>query len=55
MQMNWRIGLAAQSTTFNVDKIYLDAFAQVNAAGGDRYPSVNEAIDRHSCLKEVLL
>ena len=30
----------------NVDKIYLDAFAQVNAAGGDRYPSVNEAIDR---------
>ncbi|MEC8627536.1 MAG: type IX secretion system sortase PorU [Bacteroidota bacterium] len=32
--------------SLNVDKIYLDAFAQVNAAGGDRYPSVNEAIDR---------
>ena len=36
----------ANQTTFNVDKIYLDAFAQVNAAGGDRYPAVNEAIER---------
>lgn len=33
-------------TNFNVEKIYLDAFAQVNAAGGDRYPAVNEAIER---------
>ena len=33
-------------SNLNVNKIYLDAFAQVNAAGGDRYPSVNEAINR---------
>ena len=41
-------------TNFNVEKIYLDAFAQVNAAGGDRYPAVNEAIERQ-LFKGVLL
>jgi hypothetical protein len=29
----------------NVDKIYSDAFQQVSTAGGQRYPTVNEAID----------
>lgn len=31
---------------YNIDKIYLDAFQQVNSSGGDRYPQVNEAILR---------
>lgn len=31
---------------YNIDKIYLDAFNQENAAGGDRYPTVNDAILR---------
>lgn len=31
---------------YNIEKIYLDAFTQVNAAGGDRYPDVNDAILR---------
>lgn len=31
---------------YNIEKIYLDAFSQLNAAGGDRYPDVNDAILR---------
>jgi hypothetical protein len=31
---------------YNFDKIYLDAFPQVNSSGGDRYPAVNDAILR---------
>jgi len=31
---------------YNIDKIYLDAYAQTNAAGGDRYPDVVDAILR---------
>lgn len=31
---------------YNFKKIYLDAFTQTNAAGGDRYPDVNDAIIR---------
>lgn len=31
---------------YNIDKVYLDAFQQVNSSGGDRYPQVNEAILR---------
>lgn len=31
---------------YNIDKIYIDAFTQVNSSGGDRYPSVNSAILR---------
>jgi hypothetical protein len=31
---------------YNIDKIYLDAFPQVNSSGGDRYPAVNDAILR---------
>jgi len=31
--------------SYNVNKIYLDAYAQVSTPGGQRYPSVNEAIN----------
>lgn len=31
---------------FNVDKIFIDAYNQVSTPGGQRYPSVNEAISR---------
>lgn len=31
---------------YNFDKIYLDAYTQENAAGGDRYPTVNDALLR---------
>jgi hypothetical protein len=31
---------------FNIDKIYLDAYKQVSGAGGQRYPEVNEEINR---------
>jgi len=33
-----------RAPVFNVQKIYLDAFQQVNLAGGQRYPEVNRAI-----------
>jgi len=32
-------------SNYNVDKIYLDAYAQVSAPGGQRYPDVNKAIN----------
>lgn len=32
--------------TYNIDKIYLDAYQQEETPGGERYPSVNEAITR---------
>ncbi len=31
---------------YNIDKIYIDAYNQVATPGGQRYPTVNEAIDR---------
>jgi hypothetical protein len=31
---------------YNIDKIYLDAYQQVQTPGGERYPDVNEAITR---------
>lgn len=31
---------------YNIDKIYLDAYPQEQTPGGERYPTVNEAIDR---------
>ena len=31
---------------YNIEKIYLDAYTQSNAAGGDRYPDVKDAILR---------
>ncbi|XGA82688.1 type IX secretion system sortase PorU [Polaribacter sejongensis] len=30
--------------SFNINKIYADAFVQENSSGGERYPEVNEAI-----------
>ncbi len=30
---------------YNIDKIYLDAYQQVSAAGGERFPAANEAIN----------
>ncbi len=32
--------------TYNIDKIYLDAYEQESTSGGGRYPNVNEAISR---------
>ncbi len=31
--------------TFNIDKIYFDAYQQVTTPGGERYPEVNKKID----------
>ncbi len=31
---------------YNIDKIYLDAYEQTTVPGGNRYPSVNDAIDK---------
>ncbi len=31
---------------YNIDKIYLDAYQQEQTPGGERYPTVNEAINR---------
>jgi hypothetical protein len=36
--------LAAEYPVYNVDKIYLDAYQQTSASGGERYPDANEAI-----------
>jgi hypothetical protein len=38
--------LDTQYPNFNVNKIYLDAFRQESTSGGQKYPEVNEAIDR---------
>lgn len=38
---------------FNVDKIYLDAYPQIATSGGQKYPAVNDAIDR-TMFKGVL-
>ncbi len=37
--------LASVYPVYNIDKIYLDAYQQVSAAGGERYPDANEAIN----------
>lgn len=36
--------LKVQQPTFNIDKIFLDAYQQVTLPTGDRYPDVNRAI-----------
>ncbi len=36
--------IKANNPIFNVNKIYMDAYVQQNAAGGERYPEVNKAI-----------
>ena len=35
-----------EHTTYNVNKIYLDAYQQISNAGGSTYPDVNTAIDQ---------
>ena len=35
-----------QAPVLNVNKIYLDAFDQVSYGSGDKYPAVNDAIDK---------
>ena len=44
----------ATTPTFNLEKIYIDAFPQVSTPGGNRFPSVNEAIDK-AIFKGALL
>lgn len=48
--MNDADGIANKIKTnfpyFNIDKIFLDAYPQVNTLGGDRIPTVTEAINR---------
>ncbi len=38
-------GTVSTNPVFNLQKIYLDAFAQQSGSGGSRYPTVNEAIN----------
>ncbi len=37
--------MTQRNGVYNLDKIYLDAYNQVTAAGGSRYPEVNKAIN----------
>jgi hypothetical protein len=36
--------IAANYPTFNIDKIYLDAYSQVSTSSGSRYPDANTAV-----------
>jgi hypothetical protein len=36
----------AKAPVYNIDKIYLDGFQQVSTPGGQRYPSVKDAINK---------
>ncbi|MFT5480178.1 MAG: hypothetical protein ACI9NN_001144, partial [Bacteroidia bacterium] len=38
--------VTAQKPVYNVNKIYLDAFVQQSFGSGEKYPEVNETIDR---------
>lgn len=38
--------LKANHPVYNLDKIYIDSYSQVSTPGGQRYPTVNEAISR---------
>ncbi len=40
---------------FNYDKIYFDAYPQISASGGQRYPEVNAAINRKISTGTVLI
>ena len=46
--------MKANHPVYNVDKIYLDAYKQEAAPGGDRYPDVNTAIN-HKIFTGTLL
>ncbi len=38
--------LKTNHPVYNLDKIYIDSYSQVSTPGGQRYPTVNEAISR---------
>ena len=38
--------LSANNKAINIEKIYLDAYPQVSHSGGQRYPEVNDAINK---------
>ena len=38
--------LSKTNKTINIEKIYLDAYTQVSHSGGQRYPEVNDAINK---------
>lgn len=40
------VGVRDSFPDMNCEKIYIDAYQQVTTAGGERYPEVNEEIDR---------
>ena len=46
---------AIQDSTFNIDKIYCDAFVQQSTPGGERYPEVNDAIDERVARGALIL
>ncbi|MDQ3112072.1 MAG: type IX secretion system sortase PorU [Bacteroidota bacterium] len=40
---------------YNIDKIYLDAYQQLQTPGGERYPNVNEAIDKRVDMGSLMI
>ena len=38
--------IESYSKTYNIERVFTDAFQQIATPGGDRYPDVNSAIDR---------
>lgn len=40
---------------YNIDKIYLDAYPQEQTPGGERYPDVNDAIDKRVAKGALLI
>ncbi|GAB4132578.1 MAG: type IX secretion system sortase PorU [Bacteroidia bacterium] len=40
---------------YNIDKIYLDAYQQEQTPGGERYPSVNEAINKRIAKGSLIM
>ncbi len=43
---NYAATASAADKTFNIDKIYSDAYKQETTPGGERYPDVNDAINK---------
>lgn len=40
---------------YNIDKIYLDAYQQIQTPGGERYPEVNAAIDKRVEMGSLII
>ena len=45
IQKIWLL-ITTSHPVYNIDKIYLDAYTQVSTPGGNRYPEVNDAINK---------